>query len=224
MKFKLVALLPMKANSERVKGKNFRELNGKPLFYWILNTLLKIKKIEKIIINTDARMILNSTGLVSDEKIEIRDRHETICGDNISMNQIIEDDIKNVDAESYLMTHTTNPLLKKETLEGAINEYYRQKKSDYDSLFSVNKLQTRLYDENIVPVNHDPNSLIRTQDLPPLYEENSNFYIFSSKSFHKNGSRIGQKPFMFICDPYESVDIDNENDWKTVETLIRGSK
>ncbi len=103
-KQKIVALLPMKANSERVKGKNFREFNGKPLFRWILDTLLSVDDIDCVIINTDAREILAKKGLVETDKIIIRDRKPEICGDMVSMNLIIEDDLQNVDADIYLMT------------------------------------------------------------------------------------------------------------------------
>ena len=102
----------MKANSERVKGKNFKEFNGKPLFQWTLDALLAIKEIDQVIINTDARDVLAENGLIETDRIVIRDRKQDICGDTVSMNAvIIEDDVKNVDADIYLMTHTTNPLL-----------------------------------------------------------------------------------------------------------------
>ncbi len=78
---RVVALLPMKANSERVKGKNFREFCGKPLFRWILDTLLKAKAIDQIVINTDARHILAEYGLAENERVLIRDRKPEICGD-----------------------------------------------------------------------------------------------------------------------------------------------
>ena len=71
-KQKIVALLPMKANSERVKGKNFRDFNGKPLFRWILDTLLRVDDIDCVVINTDAREILAEHGLVETDKIIIQ--------------------------------------------------------------------------------------------------------------------------------------------------------
>ena len=80
-KKKIVALLPMKANSDRVKGKNFREFNGKPLFRWTLDTLIAVKDIDQIIINTDAREILEENDLIESNRIVIRDRKKEICGD-----------------------------------------------------------------------------------------------------------------------------------------------
>ena len=211
---KIVALLPMKANSERVKGKNFREFNGKPLFRWTLDTLLAIKEIDQVIINTDAREILAENGLVETDRIVIRDRKKEICGDMVSMNLIIEDDVNNVNADIYLMTHTTNPLMTAITVGGALESFQTQKNSgDADSLFTVDKIQTRFYTEDCSAVNHDPDNLLRTQDLEPWFEENSNLYIFTKEAFDKTNARIGENPMMYETSKFESIDIDTPDDW-----------
>ena len=213
-KQKIVALLPMKANSERVKGKNFREFNGKPLFRWTLDTLLAIKEIDQVIINTDAREILAENGLVETDRIVIRDRKKEICGDMVSMNLIIEDDVNNVNADIYLMTHTTNPLMTAITVGGALESFQTQKNSgDADSLFTVDKIQTRFYTEDCSAVNHDPDNLLRTQDLEPWFEENSNLYIFTKEAFDKTNARIGENPMMYETSKFESIDIDTPDDW-----------
>lgn len=214
MKNRIVALLPMKANSERVKGKNFREFNGKPLFRWILDTLLEVEEIDQVIINTDARSILAENGLADSERVKIRDRKPEICGDLVSMNLILADDIDNEDANIYLMTHTTNPLMSADTIRHAIKAFQvKQAEDKTDSLFTVDKIQTRFYREDCSAVNHDPNNLIRTQDLEPWYEENSNLYIFTKESFAKTNARIGNKPMMFESPQFESIDIDEQQDW-----------
>jgi len=211
---KIVALLPMKANSTRVKGKNFREFCGKPLFRWILDSLLAVEEIDEVVINTDARDILAENGLVDAGRIRIRDRKPEICGDAVSMNIVLGDDVANVDADIYLMTHTTNPLLSSETIQKAIDEFKKAKSTGVaDSLFSVNKIQTRFYREDGTPINHDPQNLIPTQDLEPWYEENSNLYLFTRKSFAKTNARIGSKPTMMITPAMESSDIDTPDDW-----------
>ena len=209
-----IALLPMKANSERVKGKNFRDFCGKPLFRWILETLLAIEDIDQIVINTDARHILAKNGLVETDRIIIRDRKPEICGDHISMNAIIEDDIQNITADTYLMTHTTNPLLSADTIKKALSKFEECKiNNSADSLFTVDKIQTRFYRSDGSPINHDPNHLIPTQNLEPWFEENSNLYIFTKDSFSKTGARIGSKPFMYENPRLESIDIDTATDW-----------
>lgn len=212
---KVIALLPMKGNSERVPNKNLKDFNGIPLFHHILNTLNGNLNIDQIIINTDSEEIASSASKFS--KVKIHNRADDICGDFVSMNEIINYDIENSDGDIYIQTHSTNPLLKSETISNAISEF---KKTNIDSLFSVTKIQTRLYWEDGKPVNHNPEELIRTQDLPPLFEENSNIFIFTKESFKKAGNkRIGLNPKMFEIDRLEAIDIDEKEDFLIAEAI-----
>lgn len=214
MKQNIIALLPMKANSERVRGKNFREFSGKPLFRWMLDTLLAVKEIDQVVINTDARSILEQNGLVDSERVLIRDRRAEICGDLVSMNLVLEDDVSNIDANIYLMTHTTNPLMSADTIRRALKSFKSaQAEKIADSLFTVDKIQTRFYRADCSAVNHDPDNLVRTQDLEPWFEENSNLYIFTRDSFLIRNARIGRHPMMFESPQFESIDIDTPDDW-----------
>ncbi len=214
---RVVALLPMKANSDRVKGKNFKLLDGKPLFQWILDSLLAVTEIEKVVINTDARHILAENGLREQDRIVIRDRKAELCGDLVSMNLILEDDIAAIDADIYIMTHTTNPLISADTIRAGLNKLEQMDR--HDSLFTVNKVQTRFYREDGSAVNHDPARLLRTQDLEPWFEENSCLYYFSRESFKKTRARIGKNPIMMETPPLESLDIDEPHDWEMVSAL-----
>jgi CMP-N-acetylneuraminic acid synthetase len=219
---RIVALLPLKANSVRVKGKNFRDFFGKPLFCWILDTLLSLKEIDQIIINTDARKILAENGLLDSDRITIRDRNPEICGDHVSMNLVIADDVANVPADIYLMTHTTNPLMSADTISKAIAAFQVAKEEHkVDSLFTVDKVQTRFYREDCSPVNHDPDNLIPTQNLEPWFEENSNLYIFTTDAFNKSNARIGRQPMMYESPNFESIDIDTPADWEFAVVAAR---
>jgi len=166
--------------------------------------------------------MLREAGFKYDSKTLIRKRGEEICGDQVSMNTILADDLNNTYADLYLMTHTTNPLLTKETIEKAISLFEEHVTGGaYDSIFSVNKIQTRFYRANGSPVNHDPKNLLQTQDLEPWYEENSNLYLFSKDSFAKTNARIGENPFLFETPPLESCDIDTPSDWERTEALSK---
>lgn len=208
----------MKAHSERVTGKNFRELAGKPLFRWILDTLLSVEEIDRVVINTDARDILAQHGLEDSERVLIRDRKEELLGDFTSMNLILKDDIEAEAADCYLMTHTTNPLLGRDTIRNALQTFMESGES-VDSLFTVNRFQTRFYREDLSPVNHDPDNLVRTQDLEPWFEENSCLYIFTQASFSRTNARIGSHPLMLETPRLESVDIDEQEDWVMASAL-----
>ncbi len=197
---------------------------GKPLFRWILDTLLAVDDIDRVVINTDARDILADNGLNDGDaggRVLIRDRKPEICGDFVSMNLVLADDIANVESDHYLMTHTTNPLLSADTIHELIKTYYAGlSKGTADSLFTVNRFQTRFYSPEGKPLNHDPNVLIRTQDLPPYLEENSVCYLFNRESFTKSNARIGLKPILHETPRLESVDIDEKSDWFKAESLL----
>ena len=221
IKRKVIALLPLKDNSQRIKGKNFKNMAGKPLFSWILDTLLKIDTIDYVLINTDARKTLKENGLNESDRVKIKDRPDAIKGDDVSMNLIIENDLSTDDADLYLMTHTTNPLLSTETIMSAIEMY--DSSPNNDSLFTVNKIQTRFYDGEVNPINHDPDNLIQTQDLPIWYEENSCLYLFTKDSFSANSARIGSSPLMHPISKSESCDIDESDDWDIAEAILEHS-
>jgi CMP-N-acetylneuraminic acid synthetase len=213
----------MKAHSARVKGKNFRPFAGKPLFRWILDSLLAVPEIEKVVINTDARGILADNGLADTDRILVRDRRSELCGDFVSMNKVLADDVADVPADLYLMTHTTNPLLSPLTIARALLAFEQARAKGADSLFTVNRFQTRFYRTNGSAVNHDPNNLIRTQDLEPWFEENSNLYLFTAASFQGTQARIGRRPVMFETPRIESADIDDQEGWDIAELLARAT-
>lgn len=208
----------MKGHSERVPNKNMRLFHGRPLYHHVAQVLEKSPFISSFIINTDSQ-IISEDALRNFTKVRIVKRPDSLCGDLVPMNDIIGYDLTVSGSQHYLQTHSTNPLLTVTTLNRAIAEYFKRLDS-FDSLFSVTRLQTRLYWESVEPVNHNPQELLRTQDLPPLFEENSNFYIFSKSSFATAGNkRIGLKPMMFEMDKLESVDIDEEEDFRLAELL-----
>lgn len=216
---RIIALLPMKGHSERVPNKNVKLFNGKPLFHIVLKKLQSSKYIQQIVVNTDGDAIKESI-LNNFPEVIVHDRPLGIQGDFVSMNEIINYDLQNSDADIYIQTHSTSPLLNIESVDNALEEFMTQ--SVYDSLFSVTKLQTRLYWGDSTPVNHNPNELLRTQDLPAVYEENSNFYIFTKKSFaDSKNKRIGIKPMMYSIDKIEAVDIDNMQDFEIAEMLYK---
>jgi CMP-N-acetylneuraminic acid synthetase len=172
---------------------------------------LSVEEIDQVVINTDARHILRESGLTDSDRVLIRDRKPELCGDSVSMNKVLADDIANVEADLYLMTHTTNPLMSGDTIRGSIQALQENGKAD--SLFTVDKIQTRFYRADGSAVNHDPDNLIRTQELEPWYEENSNLYIFTRDSFAKTNARIGKRPMMYEGPRIESIDIDDQQDW-----------
>ncbi|HET9910735.1 MAG TPA: acylneuraminate cytidylyltransferase family protein [Anaerolineales bacterium] len=215
----LVALVPMRHHSQRVAGKNYRILAGKPLFHHIIETLLAVPEISEVVVDTDSVPVMD--GLRQHfPQIRTIDRPEELRADDVPMNDILIHDTAQAQADFYLQTHSTNPLLKPETVSRAINSFLSGYPA-HDSLFSVTRWQTRLYDQHGRAINHDPAVLIQTQDLPPVYEENSCLYIFTRANLIKHRHRIGEKPMMFEISADEAWDIDEELDFAITDFLLR---
>ncbi|HET6596961.1 MAG TPA: acylneuraminate cytidylyltransferase family protein [Anaerolineales bacterium] len=216
---KLIALVPMRHHSQRVPGKNYRPLAGKPLFHHILETLSVVPEIDEILVDTDSDPVMD--GVRHDfPRVKVISRPEHLRADDVPMNDILIHDTAQAPADFYLQTHSTNPLLKPETISRAI-QLLITNYPKYDSLFSVTRLQTRLYFQDGRAINHDPNVLIQTQDLPPVYEENSCLYLFTRENLLKRHHRIGEAPILFDIDAEEAWDIDEELDFAITEFLLR---
>jgi CMP-N-acetylneuraminic acid synthetase len=214
----ITALVPMKGHSERVPRKNVRSLVGKPAFHWIIETLSKSKYITEILINTDSKEIAESAQ-ANFPKVKILERPEFLLGDMVSIQPLIGYDIEQTDAQYFLQTHSTNPLVTVESIDRAIETFFAQ--SAHDALFSVTEVKTRFYWPDGRGINHDPKHLIRTQDLTPIYNENSCFYIFSKETNRKIKNRLGQNPLMFAIDRLEAADIDDMEDFYWTEFLLQ---
>ncbi len=215
---KIAALVPMRHHSQRIPAKNYRPLAGKPLFHHIIETLFACSEITQLVVDTDSPTIIE--GLVQHfPAVYILERPKALRGDNVSMNEILEYDTSQVQADFYLQTHATNPLLRPATISNAINSLLTNI-PEYDSLFSVTRLQVRLWDEHGNAINHNPDILLQTQDLPPVYEENSCIYIFSRQSLIHRHNRLGEHPFMFEIDAAEAWDIDEKLDFAIAEFLM----
>ena len=218
----IIVLVPMKGHSERVPNKNMKHFNGRPLYHSIINALQNCGRVKTIVINTDSKIIAEDAEKHF-SKVKINWRPEYLCGDFVSMNEVIGYDVNSLDGEDHFMqTHSTNPLLTTETIDRAIDKYFEVIENGCDSVFGVTKFQSRFYWADTTAINQNQKELIRTQDLPPIYEENSNFYIFSRESFKQaDRKRIGLRPYMFEVNKLEAIDIDNPEDFILAESIAK---
>ena len=214
---RVTALVPMRHESQRVPGKNYRPFAGRPLYHWIVETLLECPRIDAVVIDTDSPLIIENAAVQFPE-VRILERPETLRGEAISMNQVLLNSVAQIESDLYLQTHSTNPLLRSDTIDRAV-KVFLESRPNHDSLFSVTRVQARLWDQLARPVNHNPAILLRTQDLPPVFEESSSFYLFDAETLRSTGSRIGARPLMFELDPEEAWDIDEELDFRIAEFI-----
>lgn len=207
----------MRHSSERVKGKNYRDFGGKPLYHHIVGSLLACPSIQQVVIDTDSPFILEDAAKHF-PSVHLLERPEHLRAGEIPMNDVLLHTTGQLEADFFLQTHSTNPLLSAATIERGA-QLFLKNFPIYDSLFTVTRLQTRLWDSLARAVNHNPNILLRTQDLPPIYEENSCMYLFSRDILLKKHNRLGDRPYMLEITREEAQDIDEEIDFRIAEFM-----
>jgi CMP-N-acetylneuraminic acid synthetase len=219
---RIVSLVPMRHHSQRIPGKNYRPLAGKPLYQHIIETLLMCPEIDQVVVDTDSEPIIDQLE-AHFPQVRVLKRPEKLRADEIPMNEVLAYDTSQVEADFYLQTHSTNPLLNSGTISKAIDAFLVNYPA-YDSLFSVTRLHTRLWDQLGRAINHNPGILLQTQDLPPVYEENSCMYIFTREILLARRNRLGERPMMFEINSVEAWDIDEELDFQITDFLLKQRK
>jgi CMP-N-acetylneuraminic acid synthetase len=214
----IVALVPMRHHSERVAGKNYRPLAGRPLFHYVLQTLQACPSISRIVIDTDSPVIARDAR-ANFPAVQILDRPSELCADDVPMTEILAHDVTQVPSDWYVQTHSTNPFLRAETIEQGLSRL-RAAWPAHDSLFTVTRLQARLWTHDGRPMNHDPERLLQTQKLDPVFLENSCLYVFPGALIRDARRRIGSRPLLLDLDPLEALDIDEERDFRMAERLM----
>ncbi len=209
---KTVAIVPMKLNNRRLPQKNTKSFtNGKPLCYYILSTLLKVKGLDEVYVycsNPDIKDFIP-------EGVRYLKRSENLDKDTTKMNEVLRCFAEDVPADIYVMTHTTAPFITAQSIEKGLAAVVS---GEYDSSFAAKKLQDFLWKDG-EPFNYELNNIPRTQDLPPLYEETSGFYIYKNEVMTELNRRIGDKPYIVEVGEIESVDIDEAEDFAIADAI-----
>lgn len=209
---KVTAVVPMKLNNRRLPQKNTKCFkNGKPLCWYILSTLLKINEIEEVYVycsNPDIKKYIP-------EGVNYLKRSEDLDQDSTKMNEVLQAFAREIPSDIYVMTHTTAPFIKSSSIKKGLEAVLS---GDFDSSFAVKKLQDFLWKDGR-PFNYELDNIPRTQDLPPLFEETSGFYIYKSNIIRNLNRRIGQKPFLVEVSEIESIDVDEPEDFKIADAI-----
>src|SRR3954463_4166699 len=217
MKPTIAAIVPMRHESRRVPGKNYRPFAGRLLYHHVIVQLQQCPAISQIVIDTDSETIRDDARR-NFPRVKVIERPEHLRADTIPMNDVLLHTARSVDADFYLQTHSTNPLLQGATIARAIDEFLASFPA-FDTLFSVTRVQSRLWDSLARAINHNPAILLRTQDLPPVYEENSCLYLFARQTLETCHNRIGHRPMLFPIEKSEAIDIDEEIDFQIGELM-----
>ena len=209
---KTVAFVPIRLNSKRVVGKNLKLLGDKPLLQYILETLTNVGNIDEVYVYCSSEEIipLLPKGVKFLKRSEKLDRDETLG------KEIYDAFVEDVDADIYMLAHTTSPFISATTIENAVEKV---RSGEYDSSFSAQKIQTFAWYQG-EPLNYDLKAVPRTQTIEPVYFETSAFYIFRKEVWTLMGQRIGKNPFMAIVNPIEGIDIDNPEDFELAQRVL----
>lgn len=202
---KTVAFIPIKLDSKRLPHKNLLQIAGRPMCWHIANTLLQIKKVDEVYV------------YCSDEKVKeflpegviLRKRNKELDGEFVKGFQIYESFINEVDADIYILAHTTSPFIKASSIENALAHILN---GENDSAFSAEKVQTFAWYKG-TPINYSLDNVPRTQDMEPIWVETSGFYMFKKDIFTDYGRRIGFSPYIQEVEGIEALDIDEYKDF-----------
>ena len=210
---KIVAVVPIKLTSRRLPQKNIKPFtNGKPLSFYIFNTLLAVDYIDEVYVYCSDEKIKKYIP----ENVIFKQRSKSLDTDTTSMNEVLKAFSKEVPADIYVMTHATSPFVSPDSITRGLKSVIS---GDFDSAFAVKKIQDFLWKNN-KPINYTLDRIPRTQDLEPIYEETSGFYIFNQEILTKFERRIGNKPFMVEVSEIEAIDIDEEIDFIIADSIF----
>ena len=212
-KKKIVVIVPIKKNSKRVNKKNFRLVNSKPLYRYLLDKL-KLCNFDEIYVDSDSKEIER---YCKKNNYKFIHRKSSLSKDDASGNNLLEYHSEIIDADIYFQLFVTAPLLKVKTINKCIEILKNEKK--YDSILTAYKIYSWFWFNN-KPVNYNPKTLPRSQDAKPIVVETTGLYGIIRKSLIKRKCRIGFKPFFYYVNKQESIDIDDEMDLKYFNTLL----
>ena len=212
---KRVAFVPIRLNSQRVEGKNLRELGGRPLMTYLLKTLTQVENIDEVYLycsNPDVQQYLP-------EGVKFLQRDERLDSNTTLGEEIYDAFTSEVDADIYILAHATSPFIRTATIADAVA---RVESGEYDSAFSAERVQTFAWWDG-KPLNYSLDRVPRTQDLKPVYVETSAFFVFEREVWQGKRRRIGERPYMAVTDRIESMDIDNPDDFLLAEAIVAAS-
>ena len=213
---KVVAIIPIKQNSKRVKGKNFKLINKKPLYRYLLDKL-KYAKFDEIYVDSDSKIIER---YCKSKNYKFIKRLPNLKKDTANGNDLLNYHAKIIKADIYFQLFVTAPLLKLSSINKCIDFLKKNKK--YDSILTSKQIYSWFWFKD-KPVNYNPKILPRSQDAKPIVVETTGLYGIKKNAIKKQRCRIGKKPFFYKVSEEESLDIDNSEDIKSLKYHVKNN-
>lgn len=209
---RIVSIMPIKLNNERLPGKNIKILGDKPLLQYELLNLQRTNLVDSINVYCSDETICEYLP----DGVNFIKRSKKLDTASSNFTQIFSSFMKEVDADIYVYAHATAPYISVETMTDCIEAV---KYKGYDSAFCATKIQDYLWQNN-EPLNFNACNLPRSQDINPIYRETSGVYVFSREVFEQYKRRIGKNPYIKEVSYKEAIDINEPKDFKLAEAML----
>lgn len=211
---KIACFIPIKENSERVPGKNFRVLNGKKLYEYIIEHVMEAGCFDDLYVDTNSKEIMEYADM---KQLRVIERQQYLAENTANGNDLMVYHQKLFpNYDYYFQVFATAPYLQPESIRKCCDMLASSE--EYDSCFTATQ-NHGFYWLNNIPVNYRPGILPRSQDMPPMVEESTGLYGIKKSSLEKYKCRIGKKPYSYIINKFEAVDINTEEDLKLAEFI-----
>lgn len=211
---KTACFIPIKANSERVPGKNFRVLNGKKLYEYICEHVKDAAVFDDIYIDTNSEEICE---YAKKEGFKVIERKPELARNTANGNDLLVHHFELFPQyDYYFQLFATAPYLQAETIKICAEKLITSE--EFDSCFTATENHS-FYWLAGTPVNYRPGILPRSQDMLPVVEETTGLYGISKEALNRYRCRIGRKPYIHIVSKFEAVDINTEEDFKVAEYI-----
>ena len=210
---KVVAFVPIKHNSQRLPHKNILPIAGHPLCWHLCNSLVQVNSIDEVYVYCSDKVIMQYLP----DGVIFKQRNPWLDGDLVKGFDIYRSFINEIDADIYVLAHTTSPFIKSASIENALSHIIN---GNNDSAFSAKRSQTFAWYQG-KPINYDINDVPRTQDMEPIWVETSAFFMFRKDIFTIYNRRIGFNPFIQEVSGMEAIDIDEKEDYELACQLVK---
>lgn len=212
---KVVAVIPVKSTSSRIKSKNIRMLCNKPLFLHTLDKLLKIDTIDEVWIDTDDHNIISMANDYGYEEFHYFIRDQRYATNATDGNKLLENEIDNIpNADIYVQVLCTSPFIKEESIRECVRLL---RTGETTSVVGCAKEKYYLWSEGMPA--YDINNIPNSNTLDDTVIESMSIYGITKDEFNKHNMRIGENPYLLPLDPEEFIDINYEKDFKFAEKI-----
>ena len=209
-KDKLIAVVPVRAGSQRVKDKNIKPFANSNLLTLKLQTLKNVANIDRIIVNSDSDDMLD---IALKNRVSTHKREDYYASSECNNSEYFQHIAEVTDADYIMYAPVTAPLVSKETYFACIDKFMN---SDINNLVTVSDVKHHMWLDG-KPLNYNPKNAPNSQDLPDVVSINYGICIISRDDMIENRNIVTENPYFYKLDEIESIDIDTEFDFMVAE-------